>query len=243
MNSVLKKDLTVYTSHCDSSAKMGIPNAFSIFMDLATEHANELGVGSEVLTPKGLLWVASKTKAIFYNRPAMMQKTEISTWPEKPERIRFNRNYAIKSGDELLISGKTEWAIIDKQSGRPQKSDGIYPSKLDFCEDKLIVEPFSKIDTNFEGCQLLCCYKVKSTDIDLYGHMNNVAYVRAIMEMFSSKELEEMNIKSFEINYRIPCFEGEALNVYKRDTDNGFEIGMINADQKASTLFKIETGF
>ena len=48
-----------------------------------------------------------------------------------------------------------------------------------------------------------------------------------------------MQIKSFEINYRIPCFEGEILNVYKRNLDNGIEIGMINAEQKISALIKI----
>ena len=85
MKSILTKNLTIYTSHCDSSAKMGIPNALSIFMDLATEHANELGVGSDELSKKGLIWVASKTKAVFYNRPYMMQTVEISTWPENPK--------------------------------------------------------------------------------------------------------------------------------------------------------------
>ena len=158
----------------------------------------------------------------------------------KPERIRFNRHYKIKSNNELLIAGKTEWAVIDKESGRPQKAEGIYPTELEYCDEQPIAEAFSKIDTDFENAQLLGSYKVISTDIDLYGHMNNVAYVRAIMGMFSSKELQEMQIKSFEINYRIPCFEGEILNVYKRNLDNGIEIGMINAEQKISALIKIK---
>jgi len=240
MKPILEKNLTVFTSHCDRSAKMGTPNALTIFMDLATEHANELGCGADELSKKGLMWVASKTKAVFFRRPTMMQNVTISTWPEKPERIRFNRHYAIKSDGELLIAGKTEWAIVDKQSGRPQKAEGIYTAELDFCDETPITDAFSRIDANFEGCELFQHYKVKSIDIDLYGHMNNVAYVRAIMGMFSSAELEEMNIKSFEINYRIPCFEGEILNIYKRNTENGFEIGMINSDQKAAALIKIE---
>lgn len=240
MKPIFEKNLTVYTSHCDRSAKMGTPNAFTIFMDLATEHANELGVGADELSKKGLIWVASKTKAVFFDRPSMTQNVTISTWPERPERIRFNRHYAIKSENELLIAGKTEWAIIDKQSGRPQKADEIYPNELDFCDEAPVTDAFSRIDANFENCELLQHYKVKSIDIDLYGHMNNVSYVRAIMECFSSDELEEMNIKSFEINYRIPCFEGDVLDIYKRNTENGIEIGMINSDKKAAALIKIE---
>ena len=40
-----ERPLTILPSMCDATAKLGVPNAFALFMDLATEHAERLGIG------------------------------------------------------------------------------------------------------------------------------------------------------------------------------------------------------
>ena len=239
MNGIFERKLTVLTSMCDSTAKMSHWSAFSLFMDLATEHANELGVGSDKLGEKGLIWVASKTKAVFIGRPAFMSKITATTWPEEPQRIRFNRHYTIRDENGILIKGKTEWAIIDKQSGKPQKGDGVYPQELNYYDNLAVEEPFSRITADFENAELIDSYRVKSTDIDLYGHMNNVAYIRAFMETLSTVELKKTDIASLEISYRIPCFEGDILRLYRKNADDGIEIVMINSDNKCAAALRV----
>ena len=44
MTNKLEKTFAIVPSQCDSTARLGIPNAFSLFMDIATEHADQLGI-------------------------------------------------------------------------------------------------------------------------------------------------------------------------------------------------------
>ena len=77
---------------------------------------------------------------------------------------------------------------------------------------------------------------VASPDIDLGHHMNNVAYVRLLLDCFSAKELASGNIQSVELHYSTPCFEGEALTVYKKSLDDGTcRIGIVKPDGKTAS--------
>ena len=88
----------------------------------------------------------------------------------------------------------------------------------------------------FEDADLFSHYTVRSTDIDLGHHMNNVAYVRLLLDCFSAKELASGNIQSVELHYSTPCFEGEALTVYKKSLDDGTcRIGIVKPDGKTAS--------
>ena len=88
----------------------------------------------------------------------------------------------------------------------------------------------------FEDAGLFSHYAVRSTDIDLGHHMNNVAYVRLLLDCFSAKELASGNIQSVELHYSTPCFEGEALTVYKKSLDDGTcRIGIVKPDGKTAS--------
>ena len=44
MQGYYERALTILPSMCDATAKLGVPNAFALFMDVATEHAERDGV-------------------------------------------------------------------------------------------------------------------------------------------------------------------------------------------------------
>ena len=66
--------------------------------------------------------------------------------------------------------------------------------------------------------------------------MNNVAYLRMLMDSFSVAEQERMRITEMEILFCMPCFEGEALDVLRRRTDNGHEFGVRRPDGRYAAL-------
>ena len=119
MENRLDKNYIVPMSQCGNNSRLNIVGLFNTFMDLATEHGENIGLGGKVLAAQGLFWVASKTKIKVHTYPEMLQEITASTWPEKPGRIRCNRYYAIKSGDEILAEGKTEWVMVEIATGKP----------------------------------------------------------------------------------------------------------------------------
>ena len=230
MNSKLDKQMKILTSMCDNNSKLSIPAVFSLFMDLATEHGNEIGVGADKLSPKGLFWVTAKTKIKIHRSPEVLEEITASTWPEKPGRIRCNRYYTLKKDGKLLAEGKTEWAIIDINSGRPCRPSEVYPKDIIHIEDTVCDEPFSKISEDFDGCPIIDTYKVRSTDIDLGQHLNNAVYSRILFGAFSCDDLSKMDISEVEIHFRNQCYEGENIKILLRKNDSSFEIGMLKED-------------
>jgi len=238
--SKLEKKYCVPVSSCDHNAYLSFVGIFNAFMDIATEHACLLGIGNDSISKDGCFWVAAKTRIRAIRRPFMQEETILSTWPEAPGNIRCNRYCTISDDQGVLVEGKTEWTIIDAQSGRPVKTKEIYPEGLVHLEDVVCEEPFLRFKTDFSECEEILTHKVLSSDIDMSKHMNNVAYIRAVMAAFSCEELDRMNISEIEIAYRLQCFEGEFLSLRKRQTEDGMEIGVLKADGTTAAVLRIK---
>ena len=67
------------------------------------------------------------------------------------------------------------------------------------------------------------------------SHMNNVAYVRLLLDCFTAKELASGDIRSVELHYSTPCFEGEELTVYKKAEGGCCRIGIVKPDGRTAS--------
>ncbi len=238
MENKLEKQVTIPISCCDNHALLNITGIFELFMDLATEHGDMLGLGMDKMSDKGLFWVASKTKIKIKQMPSMLSTVSAATWPETPSRIRCNRYYCMYDGKNILAEGKTEWVVVEKSSGKPVRIDGIYPVEMSHCTDVVCQEPFYRLSSNFDDCPEIKKYTVCSNDIDVSQHMNNVAYVRAVLGAFTTKEIDQMHICEIDVSYRVQCFEGENLSLRIKRLENYIEIGVIKEDSSTACIVR-----
>ena len=241
MKGYYERALTVLPSMCDAEGKLGVPQTFALFMDLATEHAELLGVGMGGLMKQGLFWLTVRTRIRFYRRPAMVETVTARTWPETPERSRCNRDYRLTRDGEVLVEGKTEWMILNTKTNRLYPTDGVFPADLELEAERVLPGPFMRMTEDFDGAEALGSYVVRSTDIDLGGHMNNAAYARAIAGAFTSEEWQSMRVSEMEIAFRTPCYEGSALQMQRRRTPEGVEV-RLSCEGKTVALARIIEG-
>ena len=116
--SVFEKEMKILPSVCDGTGRLSIPDTFALFMDMATEHADALGIGLKDLAKDDLFWLTVKTKVRFLKRPKMGDTVLVSTWPEAPQLLRCNRDYAVSADGETILAGKTEWAVMNMKTGK-----------------------------------------------------------------------------------------------------------------------------
>ncbi len=236
----MEKNLNVLISQCDSTSKMSMPSIFTLFGDLASDHAPKIGLGSDTLAEKGLFWVAVRTKIKVHRRPEMTETFRANTWPEAPGRVRCVRYYSLTDTDlNLLAEGKSEWAIVDLATGRPHKLSEIYPEELQHLMVTACDEPFNKIAETVDDTEKFATYTVRSTDIDIGRHMNNAAYIRAVFGAFTCAELEKINISDIEINFKAQCYEGDELAFYKRNCGGALEIIILRPDGKCAATIRL----
>ncbi len=214
-------ELMIGPGQADREGLMSIPGVFAAFMDIAAVHADRLGVGMNAMDARGLFWVTARTKVRIVRRPAMGEVVTVQTWPDPPARVRGDRGYRIVKGDETLVLGKTEWAVVDVKNGGLRQFGEIYPPEMEFKTPPALEAPHVRIPDRFEGIEPFARYTVRSVDIDVGRHMNNTAYIRALLGAFSCDELARMDVHDIDVTYRASCFEGETLDLFKKPLEGG----------------------
>ena len=215
---VYSKPLEITLSMTDSSGRLGHGEAFALFMDIAGQHAERLGIGAQALLPRNLFWLTVRTKVIFEKRPYMGQRVTVSTWPQAPGGLRCNRSYLITDErGKVLVRGKTEWAMMDTGNKTLINVADVYPEGLKYEQPESVAEEFERIEA--ASWEDYGEYVVRSTDIDVGGHMNNVAYVRCLLGSLSSEEIRKLNIHSLEVVFREPCFEQDRIVLQRSSHD------------------------
>ncbi len=236
MEAIYSKQQIIGASMCDASGRLGHAETFQLFQDVASEHAEQLGVGGAAMQARHAFWLTVRTRVRFYHRPGMMQAVELSTWPAVPGKTRCDRCYRISRGERVLAEGRTEWCVYDTQARAVRTTDGIFAEDTTFLEDKTLPEPYARFRHDFQDADRACSHTVRPSDIDIGRHMNNVAYLRMLMDSFPVAEQEAMRIQEMEILFCMPCFEGEVLDVMRRRTSDGYEFGVRRPDGRYAAL-------
>lgn len=240
MQAQLSRTITILPSVCDAEMKLSIPELFAQFMDIATLHAEALGVGLGAMTARGLFWLTVKTKVRILRRPRILENVTLSTRPLVPEKVRAIREYRMEKDGELLAEGKTEWAVIETSSGKLRPMAGIFSEQLELGREPAFPAPFARIRPDFSDAGTIGSYTVRATDIDLGGHMNNVAYLRAILGVLPGACLKTMPQGEIEIVFRTPCFEGDVLTIRRRETETGCELAALKQDGTPAVFIKAD---
>lgn len=238
MNSVLKQERIIPLSLCDNTSRLSVSSMFTLFMDIATEHADELKLSSENLG-ENKFWIAVRTKVSINERPKLSDKVTFSTWPQAPVRVRANRHYEISNENGTMISAKTEWTIVDVSTNKLERINDVYPENFEFCDRLAVEDAFARMGNDFSQAETVAQYTVRSTDIDLVQHMNNAAYIKALLGIFSCEELENSPIRDIEIVYKSQSYEGETLTIKKREADGANEYGMIKPDDTVAAIVRV----
>jgi len=221
---------------CDTTARLGITSILDVFMDTAALHAESLDFGPSSLTPDNLFWIVSRTKIHFNRRPEMFEDVTASTWILPAEKIRTERDYELSKGGEILAYGKSIWAVIDTSTEKVVRLEGIYPDiefELQTCDE----EPYRKVSRDFSDGKLLGEHRINASDVDMVGHMNNVAYVRAMLGLWPLDKLRTFEPTDIDLYFVSQSFEGETLRFMYREKDGYIEIGAFREDGSTKPAF------
>jgi acyl-ACP thioesterase len=175
--------------------------AFGFFQEAAISHAAILGVNREAMNEKGLAWVLSRLSVFIERRPRWRETITVRSWPRGQEKLFCLRDYDIldESG-KTLARGRSGWLILDLEKRRPLRVQTIM-EKLPPNEgrDALLSGPLGL--NARENLALIGKRQAAYSDIDFFGHVNNVRYVQWIEDMTSPELLDKAEQMRLDINY------------------------------------------
>ena len=139
------------------------------------------------------------------------------------------------SEGETAIAARTELCVIDLDTQRIRRI-----SSVDFPEDVAVYPSSAGFDfERFSPVKLReeYSFNVPSTSIDLCGHVNNVEYLRFILNATSVEREINHPVRETEINFVAQSREGENLTVF-----GGDEFYEIKSGEKTVVRCKLSRG-
>lgn len=239
---IFEKSITVTPDYCDAAAQLSPLAAFTIFQGIAAQHAELIGVGGAAMAKRGEFWLTVHTRVDF-------RIAQVSWMSSPPQHGRSRATAgpcaataatACTRGGTLLALGRTQWAVLGPEKKLMQFAQTGFPADFPFSDRTGITDHPTRFADDLTQAELVRGYTVRPTDIDFGRHMNNVAYVRVLLDCFSAAELASGRIASMEVHYAAPCLEGEELGVYCRREESGCRLAIKKADGKAAVLAAVK---
>ncbi len=226
-NGILSKEIYVRSLDVNRHKILKTSRLFDYFQDIAFDHVNLLGCGTDRTIDRGILWVLASQQVRISRMPRYEETVVLKTWPAGFRMGFFTRNYAIETADgELLVESASIWGLINASTRElvkpeeygivvePVTVEGAMKSKggpkpIDFTSSSDFVIPFSYIDVN--------------------GHLNNARYLDIIDDTIpaASQGLEPHSINA---RYATETLEGETISVDWGCEDNSYYVSIDSSD-------------
>lgn len=228
------RDFLISPELCGMDGRLGALGGLTLFQALAAEHAEQIGVGFAAMARRQEFWLTVHCRIELLQPAALMETVTGETWPEacRAESVRCFRSYRLRRGGEILAVGRTEWAILGGAGKVVPFGESGFPPEFPFPDRAAIDQrPRRFVDDFTDPGER---WPVRSTDIDLGRHVNNLAYVRAMLGCCTAEELTR--IRTLEIHYAAPCLEGETLRLCRRDDGAETRFAVKKETGKAAAL-------
>lgn len=199
----------------DNKGCLKLGELLSILSNIATHHAYQLGVYSDEM--KGRYgWVVSKLK-ISLDQPIQNQDSlTVMTYPSTGTNVRFPRSYELYHHETRLGAVISDWSMIDLEKRRiviPKRIGLTFPPQastpiMSF-EEGMVEGPWAFLETR----------RVRYSEVDVNGHLNNAHYVMWALDALPLHFLEHHWIQKIVIFFKKETMMNQALHLYICDQE------------------------
>lgn len=143
-------------------------------------------------------------------------------------------------GCRPFFTGSSLWMVLDLSTGRPVKMTDELMGKLEFCEDSVPGEEMIKIH---DPAEWTYCHDFTPTnlDIDLNGHVNNLAYDRWILSYLPENAYKEKLVRSIDTYFIAQAMFGDELICRAAETEPDVWVHSIIRKADGAEMFRART--
>lgn len=232
MQNVYQETYFLSAGETDAEGRIALPLLVNKIIDIATAHANSLGIGNPAMKDKNCGWVLSRLSIEAINLPRINSRYTLSTWVEG-----WNRHFSVRSfklsdeNGEPLAYARTIWMVLDMKSRTNYGLSHLRIPEDLVREEKVPMELQAKHvrilpygESTPDGLAASCPaerWKFYYCDLDFYRHVNTVSYVRMILNQFSLEEMDHRRVCRFELSFMHEAKAGVWMQLRHAVTSDG----------------------
>ncbi len=208
----LFKEFTVSSYDIDPGGKARLTAIANYLQETAYVHAGKLGLGYDDLAASGTAWILSRMQIRVLVRPDWDDELTVETWPRGLEKIFALRDFRIsdRAGREVA-EATTCWLMVNTLTRRPLRIPSDYLA-FEPRTDAVFDHTPGKISLP-EGMAFCERRKVKYSDLDVVGHVNNVRFIEWCSDALGTDLLTGHFISGFEINFIGEARPGDEVEI------------------------------
>jgi len=181
--------------------------------EAAINHASAARLGYDELIKLNLAWVLTRQLIKLYKIPKLNEKITVETWAvEMTDTIAIRDFNILNKEQEIMGICRTSWMLIDLKLRRPVRIPGemhnLLPKNPGRLKEDVVLEKIS-LSENTDGKS--SSYHVVYSDLDMNHHVNNINYLKWVLDDFEYSFRQKYRLGSIEINYLGEAFFGDQL--------------------------------
>lgn len=229
MSGVLaEKEYEIHFYEVNYKKKALMTSLIDYFNDIAIHQSEELGVGLEYLLERGVAWILYKWDITVREYPKIGDKIKVRTIPYSLRKFyAYRKFYILDSEGKIMAEANSVWMMIDIKNKRPirineeiVKAYGLEDSAGEILKIEN-VDKIQRIDNEI-------LFKVRYSDIDTNGHVNNEKYAAWMIESIPLDVVLNYTLINIKITYKKETKYGENIKVLTQRNDSEDEIVFIH---------------
>lgn len=217
-------------------------------IDIATEHANSLGIGNPSMVDLHAGWVLSRLTIEMQEYPRVNDSYVLKTWIEDFNRHFSTRNFRIETSDgKVLGFARSIWLVMDAVERRnlglshlslsPEMVSGVVAPILR--QEKHIPIILKDREEEAPSKYLVAThypayYTFRFCDLDSYRHVNTVRYVALLLNQFSLEEHDRTMVKRLELSFLHEASYGMDTILLRNDNPDNDLISSFQLSEKGN---------
>ncbi len=197
----------------DAEGRMPLTLLTERIIEVATEHANLLGIGYAALIKQNIGWVLSRLSIEMLRYPLINEQYTLTTWIESYNRHFSERNFAITdSSGKILGHARTVWAAMDFASRSMADLTALDSEAFPTADLPCPIARAPRFPRVPEDAETET-YRFRYKDLDFNRHVNTVKYLVVILNHWSLEHYDRYVPSRFDIVFHRECRYDETVTL------------------------------
>lgn len=220
---------------CDAEGRMPLTRVAERIIEVATEHANALGIGYAALIKKNLGWVLSRLSIEMKRFPGINEEYTVTTWIETYNRRFSERNFEFSDASGAVLGyARSVWVPMNFATRTLGDISEFGANSFPTADLPCPIERTPRLEAAADAEQEI--YTFRYCDLDFNRHVNTVRYIDLILNHWPLEHYDAHTISRFDIIFHQECHFGETVTLL---VDSGGVCSILRPDGKKAVAARI----
>lgn len=218
-----KYDYFVDSCHIDFCYDLKVSAIYGAFQEASLTSMSKWNDGNKIVGREDLDWIIINSATEIYKLPKFKQKMQVVTYPGDDMGFFYPRHCALQDEKgEVYARSIAIWGILETKFRHLCMERKILP-KVD---EKEIEHHEGELSTPRRPIPRETKYfdtrKIYYSDIDLNGHLNNVAYIEMMIDIHNKDFYKKYMISKINVYYKKELNDGDKVEIFVNEDETTY---------------------